>query len=124
MNLTEQATSIVAKIKNPSQINFMNKTHRLKLWNLIDNSNPDTLTKNNTNQLIYDEVRVIIKKINGDTNKGVKNINSKLTDKMVIDIYKSDISNKELAKLYDISISTISAIKTDKSWTHLTKTLK
>lgn len=121
MNTTQIANLIISKIKTPSNINFMNKIHRVKLWELINKYNPDTISKNTTNQQIYDIIRTSIKMVNGDSNKGIKNINSKLTDDVVIAIFKSKKSNTELSKMYNISSSTISAIRHKKSWTHLTK---
>lgn len=41
---------------------------------------------------------------------------SRLTAEQVIEVYQSDHSNAELARLYNVHQSTISAIKTKRSW--------
>jgi hypothetical protein len=52
--------------------------------------------------------------------KGEKNSQSKLTNKIVLDIFKDKRMYKEISKDFDISISTISGIKVGHSWSHVT----
>ena len=53
-------------------------------------------------------------------NYGSKNGQSKLTENQVLEIYNSSISNKELAKIYNVSTKTINNIKNGKYWKWLT----
>ena len=52
--------------------------------------------------------------------KGEKNSQSKLNEKMVIEILNDQRQYKEISNDYNISISTISDIKRGYSWTHIT----
>ena len=55
----------------------------------------------------------------GDTFKGNNNSNSTLTEKNVIDIRISTLSRKELAEIYNVSVTQIGRIITKKLWTHI-----
>ena len=55
----------------------------------------------------------------GDTFKGKNNSNSTLTEKNVIDIRISTLSRKELAEIYNVSVTQIGRIITKKLWTHI-----
>ena len=55
----------------------------------------------------------------GDTFKGTSNGNSSLVEKDVIAIRESTLSRKELAKIYNISVTQIGRILTRKLWTHI-----
>lgn len=55
---------------------------------------------------------------------GENNKQSKLTKQQVLEIYKSTKSNKELAKQYGVSDTTISYIKRQIIWKWFTDTLK
>lgn len=57
------------------------------------------------------------------TAKGVKNSQSKLGELDVINIYKSTKPNNELSNIYNISVPSISGIRNNKTWTHITKNL-
>ena len=54
---------------------------------------------------------------------GERNVNSKLTEKQVKEIYLSKLSLKKLAKIYNVSSTNISNIKNKKQWKWLTDTL-
>ena len=54
---------------------------------------------------------------------GERNVNSKLTEKQVKEIYLSKLSFKKLAKIYNVSSTNISYIKNKKQWKWLTDTL-
>jgi hypothetical protein len=60
-----------------------------------------------------------IKGRNNFDRKGEKNSRSKLTIKEVLEIRASQLSGKELSKIYGISTPQISAIKLKKSWKHI-----
>ena len=53
---------------------------------------------------------------------GERNVNSKLTEKQVKEIYLSKLSLKKLAKIYNVSSTNISNIKNKKQWKWLTDT--
>lgn len=54
------------------------------------------------------------------TCKGEKHYSTKLKEKDIIDIRNNNIlTQKELSIIYNVSRSTIGAIKTNKSWKHL-----
>ena len=55
--------------------------------------------------------------------RGIKNPSSKLTEEQVKEIYTSNLSNKRLGKLYNVSDSNISLIRNKKQWKWLTDTL-
>ena len=55
----------------------------------------------------------------GDTFKGKKNGNSLLIDKEVLSIRASTLSRKELAEIYNVSVTQIGRILTRKLWTHI-----
>jgi len=54
---------------------------------------------------------------------GRNNPKCKLTEDEVIKIFQSLLPDKELAKLYNISVPTVRDIKKRKTWTYLTKNL-
>lgn len=56
--------------------------------------------------------------------KGSEHHNSVLTEKDVIDIFKSKEPYNKLIKKYNISKSTISSIKCGRNWNHITKEIK
>lgn len=83
---------------------------------LCDNTpciNPDHLTFGTWQENMDDLVK------SGNSLKGEKNPNSKLTTKTVDKIYDSILSNKKLAQRYNISIEQIRNIRTGRSWKHL-----
>ena len=47
-------------------------------------------------------------------------ITTKLSEENVLDIYKSDAPQSEIAKKYNIKQSTVSDIKTGRSWSKVT----
>lgn len=51
--------------------------------------------------------------------KGIKNSSSKLTESMVRDIKNRKERTTDLAKEFNVSLSTISGIRNNKTWTHL-----
>ena len=55
--------------------------------------------------------------------RGTNNPHHKLTEKQVIDIYLSKLSNNKLAKIYNVSASNIRYIKIKKQWKWLTDTI-
>lgn len=55
--------------------------------------------------------------------RGCKNINNKLSEKDVVYIYKSKKMQKDLAKKFNVSQATISAIKVKKTFGYLTDKL-
>lgn len=59
----------------------------------------------------------------GTLAKGIKNGKNKLTEKEIKEIYKSNLSHRELARKYKITISNVSYIKNGDTWGHLTKNL-
>lgn len=67
----------------------------------------------------------------GRSQKGKKNLkisgennnNNKLTNKQVEEIYLSELSNRKLAEIYNVSPSNISLIKNKKQWSWLTDKL-
>lgn len=52
---------------------------------------------------------------------GKEHKSSFLSEKEVLEIYKSNLLNRELAVKYNVSMTTISGIKTGKNWSYLTK---
>jgi hypothetical protein len=54
-----------------------------------------------------------------DGKPGESHHNSKLTEKDVIDIRNSSLSNKELSKIYPVNYKTISKIKLRLRWKHI-----
>lgn len=55
--------------------------------------------------------------------RGIKNGSHKLNEAQVKEIYLSDLSYKKLAKIYNVSKTTISLIKNKKQWKWLTDAL-
>ncbi|UGL60590.1 HNH endonuclease protein [Staphylococcus phage vB_SurM-PSU4] len=56
--------------------------------------------------------------------RGEKSSVNKLSEKEVVEIYKSNKTTKELSEIFNISPRTIRDIKRDKTWTDTTKNLK
>lgn len=56
----------------------------------------------------------------GLTLRGMQSSSHKLKDSEVLEIFKSPLSLRKIAKLYNVGASTISSIKLGKSWSHLT----
>jgi hypothetical protein len=50
---------------------------------------------------------------------GEENKNSKLTEKQVLEIRKSNLKNIELAKIYNVNRTSIIRIKSKKVWSHI-----
>lgn len=59
--------------------------------------------------------------INGITNFGEKNPQSKLAETQVIEILESSLSQRTLARKYGVNQSAISLIRSGKRWGHITK---
>lgn len=59
----------------------------------------------------------------GDSTRGADNPRAKLTNEIVIDIFKSKSTGKEIADKYGVSKSAVSAIRLGKRWGWLTSTL-
>jgi transposase len=56
-----------------------------------------------------------------DVNGGIKHFRSKFTQQDVLDIFYSNLTNRELAKKYNVSSGTICSIKTKKSYKSILK---
>lgn len=52
-------------------------------------------------------------------NQGIKNFKSKLAEIEVVEIYWSDLPQRDIAEKYSISQSLVSRIKLRKLWRHL-----
>jgi len=57
--------------------------------------------------------------MNRNMPKGSKHFKAKLNNKQIIEIRKSTLRYRELAKKFDVSSSTISNIKNKRSWKHI-----
>lgn len=99
---------------NPKQKNQVNHIDGNKLNNNVDNLEWCT-NEYNHNHKMENGLNVSL--------KGEEHGCSILTEKEVIDIFKSKESYKNLIKKYNISKSTISSIKNKRNWKHLTKEL-
>jgi len=51
--------------------------------------------------------------------RGENQVNSKLTEKDILEIRKSSLTQTEIAKIYKIKQATVSGIKLRKSWKHI-----
>lgn len=56
--------------------------------------------------------------------KGEKNPKNKLSEQDVLDIFKSKAKYDDIAKMYDVTESTVNSIKNRRTWAYLTKRLK
>lgn len=100
---------------NPEQKNQVNHIDGNKLNNNVDNLEWCT-NEYNHNHKMMNGLNVSF--------KGEEHGRSILTEKEVIDIFKSKEPYKNLMKKYNISKSTISSIKNRRNWNHITKELK
>lgn len=67
--------------------------------------------ENHSNGLCYD--------ISKEAKRGEDNNQSKLSEKNVIDILKSDLSNKDISEKYNVSKSCIRHIRSRRTWKHI-----
>lgn len=101
------AKAFIPNHENKEQVNHINGN---KFDNRVENLEWCTRSENQLHST----------RIGLRTAKGVKNSQSKLKEHEVIEIYKSKESNKYLSEKYKISIPSISGIRNNKDWTHIT----
>jgi hypothetical protein len=100
----------IAFIPNPKNKQQVNHKDGIKTNNFLSNLEWSTRSENQKHA-IATGLR---------SAKGVKNSQCKLTEDIVITIYNDARSYTEIAKLNNISLSTIYDIKNRRSWSHLT----
>jgi hypothetical protein len=101
-----------AFIPNPYNKKHVNHIDGDKLNNKISNLEWVTFKENITHAF---KNRLII------SARGEEAGRTKLTNKQVLKILNSNLSSRELGKMYSVSKTTIAAIKTGISWNHITK---
>jgi hypothetical protein len=102
----------LAFIPNPQNKPCVNHINGIKNDNRIENLEWCSYSENEIHSK-----NILNKKYNGV--KGVKNHNNKLKERDVFEIRKSNLSQRTLAKKYNVCKSTIKKILDRKSWNHI-----
>jgi len=97
-------------ILNEYNKSCVNHKNGVKIDNCVNNLEWCTYSENNKHAFDIGLNR---------SNNGEKNGKAKLTKENVLQIRNSDLSCKELMKIFEISQATVSDIKTYKTWKHL-----
>jgi len=100
------AETFIPNPENKPQVNHING---IKDDNRVENLEWCTQAENN-----HHSIHVLNNKRSGE-----KSGCAKLSDKKVIEIRESKLSNRELAKIYDVKIGSIWRVRSRRSWNHI-----
>lgn len=96
-------------IPNPENKREVNHINGIKNDNRLNNLEWNTRSENQKHSI----------KTGLRSAKGIKNSQSKLTEDDVRQIRKLNLKYSDISKIFNIGISNVSAIKNNKTWTHI-----